>query len=297
MRIFLFTSFCLALLAGTAYADPVDDDQDGLPDEWEVEHFGSIEACDPGVDSDTDGLTNQEEFEAGTDPWVKDTDGDGLVDGEDPEPLIRRQDQKIHILSPNGREVWAVGSTQRILFSTELVYDVTIKISYDGGGVEGAWEFIDQSVDETEPGWLDYEWVVPDRPSKLAVIGMWGYNDELIRDESDAPFEIARDDDGDDLPDTWETLYFGSPGDCDPGDDPDGDGLTNAEECAALTDPTDRDTDGDGLPDGNDPDPLVPAEELSGGCGCGGSSRPGLAFLLIGIALARVRSWARCRRW
>jgi hypothetical protein len=174
---------------------------------------------------------------------------------------------------------------------------VTIKISYDGGGPDGSWEFIDQSVDETAPGWLDYEWVVPDQPTRQAVIGMWGYNDELIYDQSDAPFEIARDEDGDDLPDTWETLYFGSTDDCQPGDDPDQDGLTNAEECAALTDPTNADTDGDGLPDGNDPDPLVPAEEFSGGCGCSAIQvRGAMNRAPTGIALATARSGARCRR-
>jgi len=293
----LLTALLLVLCAGPVLADPVDEDQDGLPDDWEIEHFGSIESCNPGDDSDTDGLTNAEEHAAGTDPWVKDTDGDGVVDGEDPEPLIRRQDQKIDVISPDGGEVWAVGSTQRIRWTTEFVYDVTIKISYDGGGPDGSWEFIDQSVDETEPGWLDYEWVVPDQPTRQAVIGMWGYNDELIYNQSAAPFEIARDEDGDGLPDTWETLYFGSTGDCLPGDDPDGDGLTNAEECAALTDPTNADTDGDGLPDGNDPDPLVPAEEFSGGCGCGTGNGIGNGIgIVTGIGRATVRSGARCRR-
>jgi hypothetical protein len=291
----LLTALLLVMVAGPVLADPVDEDQDGLPDDWELEYFDSIESCNPEDDSDTDGLTNAEEHEAGTHPLDKDTDKDGLVDGEDPEPLIRRQDQKITIRSPNGGEVWAVGSTQHIIWGTEFVYDVTVKISYDGGGPDGSWEFIDQSVDETEPGWLDYEWVVPDQPTKQAVIGMWGYNDELIYDESDAPFEIARDEDGDDLPDTWETLYFGSPEDCQPEDDPDEDGLSNAEECAALTDPTNADTDGDGLLDGNDPDPLVPAEEFSGGCTCGIGIGNGLG-IVIGIARATVRSGARRRR-
>jgi len=277
----LLTTLLLVMVAGPVLADPVDEDQDGLPDDWEINYFGSIESCNPGDDSDTDGLTNAQEYVAGTHPLVKDTDGDGVVDGDDPEPLIPRQDQKIRIHSPNGGEVWAVGSIRHIVWSTDLVYDVTIKISYDGGGPDGNWEFIDQSVDETEPGWLDYEWVVPDHTTTQAVIGMWGYNDELIYDQSDAPFEIARDEDGDDLPDTWETLYFGSTEDCQPGDDPDGDGLTNQEECAAMTDPTKADTDGDGLLDGNDPDPLVPAEEFSGGCGCSGNGDVFCPHLMI----------------
>jgi len=41
-----------------------DADQDGLPDAWETEH----EASHPDDDPDEDGLTNREEYEAGTDP-------------------------------------------------------------------------------------------------------------------------------------------------------------------------------------------------------------------------------------
>lgn len=48
-------------------ADP-DNDSDGLPDWWEVTHFGSITNQAGGGDSDGDQYTNQEEYEAGTDP-------------------------------------------------------------------------------------------------------------------------------------------------------------------------------------------------------------------------------------
>lgn len=56
------------------------------------------------------------------------------------------------------------------------------------------------------------------------------------------------DADGDGLQDAWENLYFGnlSQG---PAGDPDADGLTNAEELAAGTNPTLADTDKDGLTD------------------------------------------------
>ena len=46
----------------------VDLDLDGLPDEWEVEFFGSIQAAGPDQDSDGDGATNFEEWLAGTNP-------------------------------------------------------------------------------------------------------------------------------------------------------------------------------------------------------------------------------------
>jgi len=54
--------------------------------------------------------------------------------------------------------------------------------------------------------------------------------------------------DMDALPDHWEMEYFGTL-EYVPEDDPDGDALINADELLALTDPTNPDTDGDGLDD------------------------------------------------
>ncbi len=42
-----------------------------------------VERCDPDEDSDNDGLTNDCECELGTHPFQEDTDGDGLLDGEE----------------------------------------------------------------------------------------------------------------------------------------------------------------------------------------------------------------------
>jgi hypothetical protein len=63
--------------------------------------------------------------------------------------------------------------------------------------------------------------------------------------------EAPGDADNDLLPDSWEQLYFGNLNQSG-SDDPDHDGLTNLEELAAGTDPTKADTDGDGLPDGQE---------------------------------------------
>ena len=45
-------------------------------------------ACgrDGGVDSDGDGLTDEQEALFGTDPTRVDSDGDGVPDGSDPDP-------------------------------------------------------------------------------------------------------------------------------------------------------------------------------------------------------------------
>ncbi|MFO7991125.1 MAG: NosD domain-containing protein [Thermoplasmata archaeon] len=64
-----------------------DDDGDGMPDEWEIEHdLNPKDLSDAELDNDGDGLTNLEEYNAGTDPNNEDTDGDGILDGEDNEP-------------------------------------------------------------------------------------------------------------------------------------------------------------------------------------------------------------------
>jgi len=64
---------------------------------------------------------------------------------------------------------------------------------------------------------------------------------------------LAADSDADGLDDDWEFLYFGALA-AQPGADPDGDGLSNAEEHALGSDPTRFDTDSDSLSDGRERD-------------------------------------------
>lgn len=66
--------------------DPEDLDGDGMADEWEEIFFGDT-SQDGTEDFDGDGLTNAEEYLAGTNPANPDSDGDGKLDGEDDDPL------------------------------------------------------------------------------------------------------------------------------------------------------------------------------------------------------------------
>ncbi len=55
-------------IAVYAMDDDFDIDNDGLPDWWETQYFGDRTVAEPDDDPDDDGFTNQQEFDAGTDP-------------------------------------------------------------------------------------------------------------------------------------------------------------------------------------------------------------------------------------
>ncbi len=57
-----------------------DTDNDGLPDAWELQHFGNLQQGS-AADSDNDGLTNLQEYQNGTNPLADDSDNDGMPDG------------------------------------------------------------------------------------------------------------------------------------------------------------------------------------------------------------------------
>ncbi|HEX5222317.1 MAG TPA: chitobiase/beta-hexosaminidase C-terminal domain-containing protein [Verrucomicrobiae bacterium] len=62
-----------------------DRDGDGLPEDWELEHFGRLDQ-NGGGDFDSDGLSNLQEYQLGLNPAEDDTDGNGIADGdEDPD--------------------------------------------------------------------------------------------------------------------------------------------------------------------------------------------------------------------
>jgi RHS repeat-associated protein len=60
----------------------IDADGDGLSDDWEALYgLHSSNPMDSWVDSDQDGLSNLDEYRMGTNPRLRDTDGDGIGDG------------------------------------------------------------------------------------------------------------------------------------------------------------------------------------------------------------------------
>jgi hypothetical protein len=58
------------------------------PADWQKQYFGNsscleVNLCGDTVDPDRDGFTNLEEYQAATDPNNRDSDGDGLADGDE----------------------------------------------------------------------------------------------------------------------------------------------------------------------------------------------------------------------
>jgi len=182
-----------------------DNDNDGLPDYWE--NANGLSANDatgengPAGDPDNDGLTNIEEYNNQTKPQEPDTDGDGMADG------------------------WEV------LYSLNPTTD-DASLDPDGDGLSNIEEYLgaDNVMDLLA---VDF----------TATPVVWG----------DATNPQNQDSDADGLPDKWERRHGLDPNSAAGNDgaagDPDGDTLTNTEEHDNLTDPNDRDTDDDGLPD------------------------------------------------
>ncbi|MEQ9561772.1 MAG: LamG-like jellyroll fold domain-containing protein, partial [Woeseiaceae bacterium] len=71
-----------------ADADNIPDDVDNCPtvsnsSQFDVDQDGVGDACDSSIDSDNDGLTDDQELLLGTDPNNPDSDGDGYSDGDE----------------------------------------------------------------------------------------------------------------------------------------------------------------------------------------------------------------------
>ncbi len=76
-------SFVALLAALPVTAAARDRNHDRIPDRWERRHHLSLQVNQANRDQDGDELENLGEYQAGTDPRDKDTDGDGTPDVEE----------------------------------------------------------------------------------------------------------------------------------------------------------------------------------------------------------------------
>jgi hypothetical protein len=93
----------LAMLAlpGVAAAKHGDRNDDGIPDRWEQRHHLSLNVNQARHDQDGDHLRNRAEFLAGDNPRDRDSDDDGVMDGDENAGTIASFDQESGRLTIN----------------------------------------------------------------------------------------------------------------------------------------------------------------------------------------------------
>ncbi|MFO0592911.1 MAG: choice-of-anchor L domain-containing protein [Polyangiaceae bacterium] len=239
---------------GGDLVNPVDTNADGI-----------IDALDPCVplalycDPDGDGISGTVEIQLGTDPLSADTDGDGLDDAiEIGNPL-----------TPNDSDGDGV---------IDALESAILDVDGDGAPDQTDPEDANPCVPNLGAGGCDQdndgltnseEIALGSNPTKKDSDGD-GLGDGI---EVGGNIESPLDSDGDGIPDVLESSVADSDGDgtpnqndatnanpCEPNlqagtCDQDGDGLTNNQEIALGTDPTDADTDDDGALDGQEMNP------------------------------------------
>jgi pectin methylesterase-like acyl-CoA thioesterase len=163
-----------------------------------------------------------------------------------------------------GRGIYLAGSNSRLRLRNSIVWNPTsdpAASQLHKANPNATIEVINSIIYNGEEGALDSDPLL-DRwgflkagspaidPSGGAVlpVSSTDVHGESRDSQPDIGADEYLDSDTDDLPDSWEMAYFGSLVH-DGAADPDGDGLTNAQEHAFGSDPTLVDTDGDGATD------------------------------------------------
>ena len=273
-------------------ADP-DDDNDGYDDVLEnQEGTNPTDALDIPLDSDRDGLSNSQEEALGTDPFDADTDGDGMNDKIDSDPLTgipptdTDEDGIPDTIDPdNDNDGYSdeveigLGTDPNDSNETpsdqdsdfipdELEEDFNTDPNNpdtDGDGIlDGQDDFPtdpDRGIDTDGDGIDDTQDPDDDDDGVLDADDAFPTNaDETSDSDGDGIGDNAdQDDDNDGYTDVSETLGGSDPNDStSTPDDQDNDFMSDAEENIIGTDPNNDDTDNDGIIDGRDSNPLDP---------------------------------------
>ena len=224
---------------------PNDKDADGLPDAWEILHFGNLNQTGNG-DPDGDLATNAAEFAANTDP----SGTDGLLSWPDTDTdTLNDAWEVLYFGAINAANAIPAANPDGDAFTNKDENDAlsnpllaaSIPGDVDGDGLADAWEIANfTNLAQTGTGDFDNDRATNEQEETA------GSNPKLNTSWPDA--------DGDLLNDAWEIFYFGSITAQDGTGDPDGDTFSNDIEHTFGFNPLDPfsspDLDADLLADG-----------------------------------------------
>ncbi|HSH05208.1 MAG TPA: choice-of-anchor X domain-containing protein, partial [Anaerolineae bacterium] len=113
-----------------------DDDNDGLPNEWERARGTQVNVPDGGADPDGDGLSHWAEFQAGLNPFDPDSDDGGEIDGTDGMP----HDPSDDTIRPVWLDAYPGIDQIYLQYGVRPEYD-SIEV-YRREGITGTWGFL-----------------------------------------------------------------------------------------------------------------------------------------------------------
>lgn len=254
----------------------VDTDNDGLLDGFEYKHgFDPLVAGEQSLDSDGDGLTNLEEQNFGSNPKAKDTDNDGLNDDveknlstnpkasdTDGDGLSDKQEYEDYKTNPSKADTDDDGLKDGVelqLKTNPLQADSDADGINDGKEVEASLNPLDPSdasadLDKDGLSNLQENQLNTNLRSSDTDGDGLGDADEVNVHKTNP---LSADTDSDGLKDAFEINYGFNPivaGE--QNQDPDSDGLSNLKEQKRKSNPTLKDTDGDGVTDDKDDVPM-----------------------------------------